>query len=247
MNTRSRAYCFTVNNWDDDDCAECILLADEARYLIVGFEEGEEKNTPHLQCYVYFENARLFSSMKKKFPTAHFEQARGTPIENKQYCSKEGDFIEFGDLPVLGKVSWEVIEEAMLNPKQHPHTYTMYRKSYQEIINNEKKTMINDTKFYKVAKFKGMEYINTCFDYFDWDVSDKGTIAVLTKLEQLEAYPCTVDKIIFKPDDYDEIYSLWARGMPIFYKYGYEYKVINPKILIIVTETPNFYPLYKNI
>jgi len=43
--------------------------------------------------------------MKKKLPTAHIEIARGTPLENRNYCSKEGKFEESGTLPTGGRIS----------------------------------------------------------------------------------------------------------------------------------------------
>lgn len=39
------------------------------------------------------------SSLRKVFGNAHFTLARGTPLENFNYCSKDGDYVEFGELP----------------------------------------------------------------------------------------------------------------------------------------------------
>jgi hypothetical protein len=100
--SRSRAYCFTINNYDDDDVSQCEALASESVYLIVGVEKGEKNDTPHLQGYVYFQNSRLFSSIKKKLPRAHIEVAKGAPIDSKRYCSKERILFEHGTCPRQG-------------------------------------------------------------------------------------------------------------------------------------------------
>jgi hypothetical protein len=99
---RTRGYCFTINNPDDDDYQQVELLKDIAKYLIVGKEFGEE-NTLHLQGYVYFSDAKTFKSVKKILTRAHIESTKGTPSDNRRYCSKDGDIlIECGEIPHQG-------------------------------------------------------------------------------------------------------------------------------------------------
>lgn len=100
----ARAYCFTINNYTDEDIAQCDALQAEAKYIIYGKEKGDN-GTPHLQGYVYFENARSFSRVKKALPRAHLEFAKGSPQSNITYCSKQGDVTEFGPRPFMGKRS----------------------------------------------------------------------------------------------------------------------------------------------
>jgi hypothetical protein len=54
---------------------------------------------------LHYKSQRTFASIKKKFPRAHIEKARGSGEENKKYCSKEGDFTEKGEVPAAGKRS----------------------------------------------------------------------------------------------------------------------------------------------
>lgn len=101
---KSLSYCFTINNWTDADVKELKVLEDNprTRYLIVGREVGEE-GTPHIQGYVYFHNQTVFSTVKKWLSRAHIEVARGSVEANVEYCSKDGDFYEFGDKPLTQK------------------------------------------------------------------------------------------------------------------------------------------------
>lgn len=99
MNVRSRDWCFTLNNYTADEVSRVDEIQSICQYLVYGKEVGEQ-GTPHLQGYVYFVNARTFSSIKKLMPErTHIEKTKGTPLEASTYCKKEGDVIEFGQLP----------------------------------------------------------------------------------------------------------------------------------------------------
>ena len=90
---RARAWCFTINNPTSPTLPEI-----DCRYLVYGRETGES-GTPHLQGLIVFKNAKKFSQLKKQLPTAHLEVKRGTFKEASDYCKKDGDFTEIGELP----------------------------------------------------------------------------------------------------------------------------------------------------
>lgn len=94
--SKSRAYCFTINNYTDEDIANLGLLG--YQYLIYGREVGES-GTKHLQGYMYFKSQRLFTAIKKKLPTAHIEARKGSHKQAREYCMKEGDYVEDGEPP----------------------------------------------------------------------------------------------------------------------------------------------------
>lgn len=100
---RYRAWVFTINNWTQEDLERCRLLKDTCRYTIFGREVAPTTGTRHIQGYAYFTNALTMSALSKKLPRARLEQAKGNPGENREYCSKEGDFEEYGDIPEQGK------------------------------------------------------------------------------------------------------------------------------------------------
>lgn len=100
---KARGYVFTINNPTDDDKTLVMQMSEISRYIIVGQEVGEE-GTPHYQGYVFFENPRSFTSVKKQLPRAHIEVAGGNPEQNKVYCSKQNNvLLEKGVCPVQGK------------------------------------------------------------------------------------------------------------------------------------------------
>lgn len=100
MPTPKKSYCFTINNYSEDELSHLYgVLEIEARYAIVGKESGESR-TPHLQGYVIFKKSYRFDTIKSRYlPRAHIEVAKGSVSDNFKYCSKDGDFREFGDKP----------------------------------------------------------------------------------------------------------------------------------------------------
>jgi len=92
---------FTVNNFLPSD--ETLFKEQPTvRYLVYGRETGES-GTPHLQGFIVFNEAKTLSSVKKIHPTAHWEIALGSPEQNRVYCTKQGDYVESGIIPISQK------------------------------------------------------------------------------------------------------------------------------------------------
>lgn len=96
--SKSRGWCFTLNNWTQEEYDALSRL--EPEYIVYGKEVGES-GTPHLQGYLHFANPRVMP--KKLIHRAHWEPLCGTPTQASDYCKKDGDFIERGMLPNQGK------------------------------------------------------------------------------------------------------------------------------------------------
>lgn len=102
-NTRTRSWCFTLNN------PTTLIILDEDKvnkekigYLVYQKEIGK-KGTPHLQGHVYFANPKTMAGVKKSlrqlyegenFEALHLERCKGTSQENKDYCTKEDTRLE---------------------------------------------------------------------------------------------------------------------------------------------------------
>lgn len=81
-----RNVVFTINNYDDSVEQNLKNLAGIV-YLVYGKEVGES-GTKHLQGYMEFKSPKALSTLKKKLPTAHFEERRGTAKQASEYCKK---------------------------------------------------------------------------------------------------------------------------------------------------------------
>nr|WAE42535.1 MAG: replication associated protein [Cressdnaviricota sp.] len=107
--SRPRAVCFTLNNYGPADLERlrCLVLdtnlVPKVRYAIFGLERGEN-GTHHIQGYISSLTARAFTTWKEAIgQRAHIEAAKGSAFDSKAYCSKEGNFEEYGTIPQPGK------------------------------------------------------------------------------------------------------------------------------------------------
>lgn len=98
--SRSRGWCFTINNpstWDDLDI-ESLSTEPSVQYLVYGLERGE-LGTSHYQGFVRFKSLKSFDQIQRALQRAHIEPQRGTNQQAADYCKKENQFKEFGILP----------------------------------------------------------------------------------------------------------------------------------------------------
>jgi len=139
MKGDKRPWCFTINNWTEDDWDRLISVAEDARYLVFSMEHCGDRPpevdtwTPHIQGYVYFANPRSFESLQKKLPRARIVPAKGTPEANYMYISKESMAFEIGDRPAQGVAGKEAIDSLMEDPYENFHLWNQYSKNYKEL------------------------------------------------------------------------------------------------------------------
>ena len=119
MSKGSRSWCYTVNNFTEED--RDGLRALTCAYNVFGYERGDE-GTPHLQGYIHFKDCKTLSAVKKVMPRAHLEPRKGTVDQAVEYCKKEGDFEEFGIKPMSqtekGAANKRRYEEALQMAKE---------------------------------------------------------------------------------------------------------------------------------
>lgn len=96
--SRSRSWCFTLNNYTQAD-EKRIQEEKSFRYVIYGREVGQS-GTPHLQGYCCFSTLKSLQQVRSIVGMgAHCETAKGTATQNIAYCSKEGNTFFKGDPP----------------------------------------------------------------------------------------------------------------------------------------------------
>lgn len=101
-NSRSRGWCFTINNPTIEDLLQLEELKAHATYYVYGREHGQDRNTLHWQGFVYFANPIGMARCRQLLRRAHVEPQRGTCNQAITYCQKEGDWEEWGDKPQHG-------------------------------------------------------------------------------------------------------------------------------------------------
>jgi hypothetical protein len=118
------------------------------KYFICGHEFGSEGKTEHWQCFVVFNQVKRMNEVKKFFNnyTMHLEPSKGTPLQNKTYCSKEANEIyELGDLGKTGQGARsdliDVAEKIKLGANkitiatENPVEYIKFHKGIEKLIN----------------------------------------------------------------------------------------------------------------
>lgn len=101
-----KRWCFTLNNYTDEDLQHLkeVITEESCLYAIIGKEVGENE-TPHLQGFVNLKVKKRLSAMKTLIsPRAHLERAMGSGAENEKYCGKDGDiYLTIGEPSYSGK------------------------------------------------------------------------------------------------------------------------------------------------
>ncbi|UOF80447.1 rep protein [Naiadivirus vacaense] len=146
--SKSRRFCFTLNNPTDDECQALVdfLDGDRCVYGVFGRETGAE-GTPHLQGFLILPTPQRFSFLHRAIsPRLHLETTRGTSQQASDYCKKDGDYEEFGVFPASqGKrtdieafTTW--VKEQSTSPserevaRQFPSLYLRYRSSLLDLV-----------------------------------------------------------------------------------------------------------------
>lgn len=95
--SRVKKWCFTLNNYTQEEFDSIYNI--ECEYLILGKEVGAE-GTPHIQGFIVFSGRKTFNTVKRLLgERCHIEAARGTILQNVEYCSKDNNYVEKGTRP----------------------------------------------------------------------------------------------------------------------------------------------------
>lgn len=132
---RARSWCFTLNNYSEEDYEYIKELKSKVKYMVVGREKGES-GTPHLQGLIVLVNAKTMDAMKKflKSKTVHLEIMKGTFEEASDYCKKQDKFFyEYGELPAPGKRNDLDVVREIINTTGKMSDVVQVATSYQSV------------------------------------------------------------------------------------------------------------------
>jgi len=128
MKTRkmNRAYCWTLNNPTSEEIE--AINQSTLRYIVYGHEIAPETGTPHLQGYLEATRGYTMVAIKKMpgFGRAHIEARNGTRDEARDYCMKDGKYVERGD--------WQAGGQGQRSDL--PKTEAKYREWYEQLREN---------------------------------------------------------------------------------------------------------------
>lgn len=98
-----RNFCFT--SFDVSDKFKSHLENVDVKYITYGNEICPESKTKHLQGYCELQTRRTLKSIKKLFMQnqLHIENRKGTAVQARDYCHKDGDIYERGTISKPGK------------------------------------------------------------------------------------------------------------------------------------------------
>lgn len=108
---RPRSICFTLNNFTPEELTHLQTSIDNGHYKYIVFQqERGAAGTPHLQGYAQRDRPTSFAAWKGFIGgRIHIEATRGTPQQNRDYCTKDADripgtlVVEHGEIPVPGE------------------------------------------------------------------------------------------------------------------------------------------------
>lgn len=128
---RAKHWCFTLNNYTDQDVARLSTLPPGATYLLFG-REVSSTGTPHLQGFVSFASRLRLGQVISAIGQCHCTVARRV-AESIAYCKKEGDFVEVGDPPggQGARNDLDAFKEAVMGGC---YDITVLRKEHSEIV-----------------------------------------------------------------------------------------------------------------
>lgn len=156
-NNRGRAWCITLNNWNNNDLTHLTHYLSGGQYLIG--EEIGKNGTPHLQGVFRLKNAVSFNALKDAIPKAHIEPCKNWKA-SIQYCKKDGKF----HTNILTKKRIEDEYNEFMQKKYSAPIWRQFQKEILEIID----TPPDDRTIYWYWDEKGNSGKSFLCKYIEW-------------------------------------------------------------------------------
>lgn len=162
--TQARKWQLTINNplekgYTHDKLKELLGQIKSCIYWCMSDEKGLQEETYHTHIYICCKNGVRFSTLKKKFDGAHFEMAKGTSQENREYVLKTGKWAntskeetrvdgtqeEFGECPLERQGQRNDIVDLYDMIKEGKSDYEILEENPQYLLQIEKVEKVRQT------------------------------------------------------------------------------------------------------
>lgn len=239
-NIKARGWRCTLNNYTEEQHQEIIEWCNKnCVWWIIGEEIAPTTGTPHLQMAWYFKNAKHKNSLIKIWKHVEgitFLKMDRSCEENRNYCSKDGKYLEGGVLPSQGKrTDLSDIRDKILSgtkvsdlAEEDPDLYHQYGRTLEKLediyLEKVKRTeMTMGVWFYgksgvgksykagELAKKYGKSYKFSKLDKGWWD-NYRGEEVVI--IDDFRGAEITYDQLLEMVDKYE--YSVPRRGRAPF-------------------------------
>lgn len=206
----SRAFCFTLNNYTDEDIVSIRGLGN-FKYIVFGKEVGDS-GTPHLQGFIYYLQNRSLRALKRDIPRAHFEVKKGTFAQAIEYCKKDKDFVELGVKPIdaVDKGAAQKEKWKMIMDKARKGDEEWLLDNYPDIYFNQ----LSNFRQHRVFDLSILNYSDNDTPH-EWWYGDTGTGKSKTLHANFpDAYPKNISKWWCGYRGEDVVYiEEWPLGM----------------------------------
>jgi hypothetical protein len=123
MNSIAKNWAFTLNNYTETnvDVLSNLFSEGHVRYLVFG-REVSSTGTPHIQGYLQLEKKKRFTQVQSILPFGcHLdaEYQNSSPQNNRIYCTKDGDWEEFGTITSRGGINPNYFRIVIDDPNYH--------------------------------------------------------------------------------------------------------------------------------
>lgn len=181
QDSRSRKWQITINNpiekgYTHDKIRENLQKLKSVIYWCMS-DEVSESDTYHTHIYVVANNAIRFSTMKNHFEGSHFEIARGTNIENRDYIFKLGKWIKdkkketnladthesWGDIPIERQGARNDLADLYDMIKEGLDNYEILESTPEQLMNIDRieraRQVVRENQFRNIFRELEVTYI----------------------------------------------------------------------------------------
>lgn len=214
IDTQERDYFFDINNPESHniswESAIETIKKFKPYYFCISHEIGLKEKTPHFHIYFRCKSPVRFSTWRKRFPTAHKEDIKGTPIQCRNYVLKINKYAndpkadtsiktyEEGEIPISVKEKHKNQKEELLEKIKSGMTNMEIIEENPEFLFKIRDMDTIRTNYLSEKYSKEFRNVKTFFIF-----GPTGTYKTSYVYKRFEA------KDIFRIHNYQNLNSLW--------------------------------------